>query len=65
MASNAGVREYSGKIPEAICIRSVLAARNPSWLTASKLYASGTNTMSSPARSKSASSSTVSAKPPA
>ena len=45
------MREYSGRIPEAICIRSVLAAMKPSWLTASKLYASGTNTMSTPARS--------------
>jgi hypothetical protein len=51
MASSAGVREYSGKIPEPICMRSVFAAMKPSWLTASKLYASGTNTMSSPARS--------------
>ena len=28
-----------------------LTAMKPSWLTASKVYASGTNTMSSPARS--------------
>ena len=26
IASSAGVREYSGKMPDAICIRSVLAA---------------------------------------
>ena len=49
---------------EAICSRSVRAAMKPIWLTASKLYSSATNTMSRPARSKSASSSTVSAKPP-
>ena len=46
---SAGVREYSWKIPDAISSRSVRAAMKPSWLTASKLYASGTDTMSSPA----------------
>ena len=52
-------------MPEAISSRVVRAAMKPSWLTASKEYASGTKTMSSPARSKSASSSTVSLNPPA
>jgi hypothetical protein len=36
-------------MPEASCSRSVRAAMNPSWLTASNEYASGTNAMSSPA----------------
>ena len=40
--SGPGVREYSCRMPDAICRRSVLAAMKPSWLTASKLYASGT-----------------------
>src|SRR5215471_1374331 len=54
-----------GRIPEPICSRVVRAAMKPSWLTASKLYASGTKTMSRPARSKSASSATASLNPPA
>ena len=51
-------------MPEAISSRVVRAAMKPSWLTASKLYASGTKTMSRPARSKSASSSTTWLNPP-
>ena len=51
-------------MPEAISTVVVRAAMKPSWLTASKLYASGTKTICKPARSKSASSLTVSVNPP-
>ena len=49
--------------PEASRIDRVRAARNPSWLTASKLYASGTTTSSAPTDSNSTTSSTAAAKP--
>ena len=52
-------------MPDAISSVVVRAAMKPSWLTASKLYASGTKAISRPARSKSASSVTVSLNPPA
>ena len=52
-------------MPEAISSVVVRAAMKPSWLTASKLYASGTKTISRPACSKSDSSLTVSLNPPA
>ncbi len=51
-------------MPEPISSVVVRAAMKPSWLTASKLYASGTNTIWRPACSKSDSSVTVSLNPP-
>ena len=47
------VREYTLRIPAPMLIVLVFAARKPIWLTESKLYASGTHTMSRPALSSS------------
>ena len=52
-AMQVAVREYTLTMPVPISTRSVLAARYPIWLIASKLYASGTQTTSSPAASRS------------
>jgi hypothetical protein len=51
IASNVGVREYSGRMLEPIRTRSVLAAMNPSVDTASPEYASPVHTQSTPAAS--------------
>ena len=52
-------------IPVPISTRSVRAARYPTWLMASNVYASGTHTTSSPAFSSSTMRSTASRNPPA
>jgi hypothetical protein len=49
IASSAGVRVYSCRIPDAMCARLVFAATYPRRLTASKPYSSGTVISSAPA----------------